>query len=369
MLNRAYGQGRPSSGPSGRGLPGKDGITPHIGPNGHWFIGQKDTGVPAGPSGGTQPFKLTSAMVSKALDNGQFNTPGSLKSLADGWWVVPDSNAGATGRPPGSSGDLIYFQQEVSADSGDKFKIGMAFGKDSLLKDSVWVQYRAGSQWTAWIKEAGTSDLSGITSQIDELKRGNQAVLDELSKLQTAAGSIFAPTKALFDAEANQLIDAKLATVRHTQTAHALSITANSMKNAAQDKRLTALEGSALTNAEVENYLRSRGWGPNTAPPKEVTEIHFGIGNDYPADFTSQTGTALPHQDMVVTGLASSPNKVWVAVPKASATKVVGMVANGGLPASWDSKDVTVSGKPWTVFISPTALADDKLSLSIRWSA
>lgn len=33
------------------GLKGKDGITPHIGENGNWFIGDKDTGVSA--SGGT----------------------------------------------------------------------------------------------------------------------------------------------------------------------------------------------------------------------------------------------------------------------------------------------------------------------------
>lgn len=34
------------------GEPGKDGITPHIGSNGNWFIGEKDTGISAGGSGG-----------------------------------------------------------------------------------------------------------------------------------------------------------------------------------------------------------------------------------------------------------------------------------------------------------------------------
>lgn len=34
------------------GEPGKDGITPHIGANGNWFIGEKDTGISAGGSGG-----------------------------------------------------------------------------------------------------------------------------------------------------------------------------------------------------------------------------------------------------------------------------------------------------------------------------
>jgi hypothetical protein len=33
------------SGP--RGLPGADGITPHIGVNGNWYLGETDTGVKA----------------------------------------------------------------------------------------------------------------------------------------------------------------------------------------------------------------------------------------------------------------------------------------------------------------------------------
>lgn len=41
-----YGSGS-SSGGGTRGLPGRDGITPHIGSNGHWFIGNTDTGVVA----------------------------------------------------------------------------------------------------------------------------------------------------------------------------------------------------------------------------------------------------------------------------------------------------------------------------------
>lgn len=35
------------------GTPGADGITPHVGSNGNWFIGDNDTGIPAtGPAGG-----------------------------------------------------------------------------------------------------------------------------------------------------------------------------------------------------------------------------------------------------------------------------------------------------------------------------
>ena len=34
-----------------KGEPGKNGITPHIGENGHWFVGSEDTGVPAQGNG------------------------------------------------------------------------------------------------------------------------------------------------------------------------------------------------------------------------------------------------------------------------------------------------------------------------------
>lgn len=36
-----------------KGEPGKDGLTPHIGANGNWFIGDEDTGVSAGGGGST----------------------------------------------------------------------------------------------------------------------------------------------------------------------------------------------------------------------------------------------------------------------------------------------------------------------------
>lgn len=44
-----YNTGINLKGPRGavgpRGLPGKDGLTPHIGENGNWFIGTQDTGT------------------------------------------------------------------------------------------------------------------------------------------------------------------------------------------------------------------------------------------------------------------------------------------------------------------------------------
>lgn len=47
------------------GLKGKDAITPHIGPNGNWFFGEEDSGVPATKGGSNLPIVSNS-------DNGKF---------------------------------------------------------------------------------------------------------------------------------------------------------------------------------------------------------------------------------------------------------------------------------------------------------
>lgn len=51
-LAKEYTNRMVGSGGTGSGVSGKDGITPHIGDNGNWFIGTVDTGVSAqGPAG------------------------------------------------------------------------------------------------------------------------------------------------------------------------------------------------------------------------------------------------------------------------------------------------------------------------------
>lgn len=41
---------------------GNDGITPHIGGNGNWFVGDQDTGVAAGGTGGT-PYEIGAGLA------------------------------------------------------------------------------------------------------------------------------------------------------------------------------------------------------------------------------------------------------------------------------------------------------------------
>lgn len=47
--------GEADTGVSAQGEPGDDGVTPHIGDNGNWYIGTTDTGVSAKGQDGTSP--------------------------------------------------------------------------------------------------------------------------------------------------------------------------------------------------------------------------------------------------------------------------------------------------------------------------
>ncbi|MES1923393.1 hypothetical protein MHBO_004959, partial [Bonamia ostreae] len=83
------------------------------------------------------------------------------------------------------------------------------------------------------------------------------------------------------------------------------------------------------------------GSGPSVHP--SAVKVHIGTGDDYPADFTSETGEFSPHQDMTITGLNLAPKKVWVAVPNSMKSKVAGISANDGLPAQWASQRATIN--------------------------
>ena len=68
-------------------LKGQDGITPHIGANGNWFIGDEDTGVSAGGSsggstgGGETEWKHETITLSEAVSSIEFNIPSAKRVL------------------------------------------------------------------------------------------------------------------------------------------------------------------------------------------------------------------------------------------------------------------------------------------------
>lgn len=285
---------------------------------------------------------VTAQAVSKAIDHGQFTGAGSLKSLADGWWIIPASNLQATGRPSGATGDLVFFIQTLTPSVGNKYGIAMVFGKDSALKDSMWVQYKDTGSWTPWFKEDGQQDLSTINSEIDELKRGNQKVLDELTKIQTAAGNLFAPTQVLFDAEANKLIDAKLNPVSTKADANAKAI--------------------ADMPANVEKYLVSQGWqkaggkvapggqGGSDHPVVKLPKVWMLFDASIPSSLTGATITT--NGEATLRKLGSGNERLWVIVESDVAAKVSGIQVGASLAAKWDTRTLTIDGQQYTGFYS-----------------
>lgn len=61
------GPAGPQGEPGPQGPPGADGITPHIGENGNWWIGETDTGVNA--SGGVTMEQVNAAIQAAILDS------------------------------------------------------------------------------------------------------------------------------------------------------------------------------------------------------------------------------------------------------------------------------------------------------------
>lgn len=294
------------------------------------------------------PYTLTAEKIAKALDHGQYNGSGSIKSLDDGWWIIPLGNKGATGRPSGVKSDLIYFQQTASPDVGKRFSIGLAFGKDSNLKDTIWVQYKSAGKWTDWIREGGDADLTAITASINELKAGNQNALNLIAQLQTSAGKLFAPTKDLFDAEANKLIDAKLASYTNPQVEQ-------------NKKDIQAVKSSAITEPDIERALSAKGWGPLPKPGKggggggdhpvvQLPKVWMMFDASIPSDLSSATVTTNGEATLRKVGSANS--RLWIIVEKSQAAKVSKIQIGTSLASKWDTRDLTIDGQQYTGFYS-----------------
>lgn len=124
------------------------------------------------------------------------------------------------------------------------------------------------------------------------------------------------------------------------------------------------------TKANLDTIMQQLGYtktGSGTGPHPSTVRVHYGASDSYPTDFTGETGEVAPHEEMTITGLDGTPSKVWIAVPQTMATKVAGISANGGLPARWAFSKIDVNGVTWTVYQSPTQLADSSLDLRIIW--
>lgn len=124
------------------------------------------------------------------------------------------------------------------------------------------------------------------------------------------------------------------------------------------------------THANLDKIMTNLGYektGSKVGPDPSSIKVHIGTGESYPADFSQESGEYSPHETMLIEDLDLDPKKVWIAVPTSIQTKVTGISANEGLPARWSSTRITVNGEFWTVFLSPSKLADSQISFTLKW--
>lgn len=307
-------------------------------------------------------FTLDAKTIANAMDNGVYNGAGSLKTLPQGWHVIPESNSLITGRPSGSQGDLIYFNQDVG--KGSDYAYGFALGKDKQGVDSMWVQYRDGTSWTSWWPIRNLSQLSptnlpsDIQATIADLKAADQDAISRLDKLETAIGRIYAPDQATFDRAVRGLITPELTPLEQ-------QIQSNKVE-------IQALENTALTLDSVKAQLMAEGWGPLPGTPdkplsNEAVEYYATYGVTFPLSI----GKTLTSADNTVQLSRSGTDaaRIFVIVKNNSgqAERVTGISIDDGLQALWDHRDYVISGTPYRVFYSPNAFYEVSNKVKVNY--
>lgn len=313
------------------------------------------------------PMAITPDQITKALDRGTFTGTGSIKTLQPGWWVIPESNKGVSGRPKGSTGDLVVYKARVGAPPGSgrpQYGVNLAFGQDSDGNNQAWAEYRIPSGWTPWFpmyQADGTPpELGQIQQDITTLKSGQATNLQSITQLQTDLGNVFAPSKSAFDTEANRLISA----VTSPMQASIQSL---------GDKQ-------AKMTDTIETALKAKGWGPlPKAPgqgggggdhhvyvlPKIVAMFHSGIPTSLSDNsaVTSTNGKATLHR------IPTTPMRIWVLVENDNdeASKVKTISVNGGMPAAWQPRDLVFDGHKYRGFYSAGAYTETDVEIQVNF--
>lgn len=302
--------------------------------------------LPAGTGGGGSVVipPLTADMVSKAIDHGEATNGASIKGLADGWWVIPASATQITGRPSGSQGDLTYFKQSV----GKSYTVAMAFGTDKNGASAMWIKYKNVGDWTSWLPITSSEDLTVIQSDLAALKIGDAAAISRIERLETQIGKIYAPSKALFDSEANTLIDAKLAAYVPTK-----------------DPQIAQLQQEL---DELKRRLPVTPGGGGVLPVAKP-EITVMFTNRIPSSITDDSPVSSTTGEVRMTRADSTPLRLWVLVGNENdeADRVKGISVNKGMEAVWQSRDIVIGGNKYRAFYSAGAYTETEVLVQVNF--
>lgn len=108
------------------GIDGEDGITPHIGSNGNWFVGDEDTGVPARGEKGADGKNGTNGTNGKDGIDGTDGEDGITPHIGDnGNWFIGDEDTGLNAS--GMSEALESVKIKIDEIVNDKIEISFSY--------------------------------------------------------------------------------------------------------------------------------------------------------------------------------------------------------------------------------------------------
>ena len=389
---RGGSSGRPI--PGTPGSPGRDGVTPHIGVNGNWFIGTKDTGVSArGESDGRAIIAVSQ----------QGNT--LTFQHADGAKHAISITPGTPTDPTGLTDEIKKAEASITSEGHDIDALKAQVGQLSHHVDSMLgvFSYRGTVPPTAYPTELKSAnfinlhDSKGHQSMVmpDQQGLSNDGTVFFLNNendsstvtvnavygipIDNAANMIVGPGQFhMLVKHGNEWITAATGYIPSSLDDITNRVAATMTPQLHTTPQINDIINQWIANPHNQGtldkimtdlgYTKGGGHSGGGTPHPSTVKLHYGTGDDYPTTFAGEIGEVSTSQPMVVNHLDQNPKHVWIAVPTSRKDKVVGIVANSGMPAEWASKDVTINLEQWTLFLSPTPLADDSVKFTIRWS-
>ena len=120
------------TGESANGLKGEDGIAPHIGSNGHWYVGNTDTGVAAVGPAGENGVGIADVMVTSGFGDGATNE--ITLYLSDGRTATMGVKNGSKGSKGEKGNDGItpeFTLTQEKTEGGSVINVGIKTGDKS----------------------------------------------------------------------------------------------------------------------------------------------------------------------------------------------------------------------------------------------
>ncbi len=123
------------------------------------------------------------------------------------------------------------------------------------------------------------------------------------------------------------------------------------------------------TQGTLDGILKKLGYTKAGGAKPASFMVHWGVEKTktWPTDFSGE-GVAVGGHELIVPNTGNNDMyHLWFAVPLEHNNDVAGVEADGGMPAIWDSRPLTVEGKQYQVYLSPYPMPMRTTRFSIKW--